>query len=71
MSTDQRRERLRVVRAEGRAAFTAGRHIQTNPYSRTADLGPWIDGYRAAQLEAQPKDPACNGCCPKCCQGNH
>lgn len=51
---NERRKRVVVVRDEGRAAFAAGKHMQSCPYKTGyPDWGQWQRGYDEAAREAE------------------
>ena len=52
VSTLRRRKIIAQLREEGRAAYHAGRHVQTNPH-KYMDALQWHQGYVDAQHEAE------------------
>lgn len=49
---------VKRIRQEGRDAFGAGKHRQTNPYQaeKTMNTYQWYQGYDAAKAEAERED---------------
>jgi ribosome modulation factor len=52
---DDRKKEIERLREEGRQAFLAGKHIQTNPYAshHSMDTYQWRIGYREAEFAAR------------------
>lgn len=51
------------ARADGQAAFEAGKAPAANPYYRETDYGKaWAEGYEAARAKAGPDDEEVAGC---------
>lgn len=63
MSTQQRKERIKQLREEGRLAFEAGKSFESNPYraKKDEDQHRWNEGWqwaRDAERNAFPDDTA-------------